>query len=154
MQIINTFLTIVYVFSCLFLGFVVLIQKGEGGGLGGLAGGAAVDQAFGARADMTWKRATAVAATLFMTLAILLGVLSTQLQRHSIAEEAHRKEVEKKALEKAGTKGKLGPEITSPGAKTDAAETEPAKTEPAKTEPAKTEPAKTEPAKTEPAKTE
>ena len=36
MEILNGFLTVVYVFACLFLGFVVLIQKGEGGGLGRL----------------------------------------------------------------------------------------------------------------------
>jgi preprotein translocase subunit SecG len=65
----------VYIIACLFLIFVVLIQKGEGGGLGGLAGGSAVDTAFGAKADMTWKRATAVAAGLFVVLALLLGVL-------------------------------------------------------------------------------
>ena len=33
MEILNVALTIIYVFCCLFLGFVVLIQKGEGGGL-------------------------------------------------------------------------------------------------------------------------
>jgi preprotein translocase subunit SecG len=62
------------VISCFFLIFVVLIQKGEGGGLGGLAGGG-VDTAFGAKADTTWKKATAVAAGLFMVLTLVLGIL-------------------------------------------------------------------------------
>ena len=88
MDLLNVLLTVVYVFCCLFLGFVVLIQKGEGGGLGGAFGGGAVDVAFGAKADMTWKRATAAAATLFMILAIVLGVLSQQLQNTSIAAQA------------------------------------------------------------------
>ncbi len=64
-----------FVIVCLFLIFVVLIQKGEGGGLGGLAGGSAVDTAFGAKADMTWKRATFIAAMLFVVLSLALGVL-------------------------------------------------------------------------------
>lgn len=124
MEILNTLLTIIYVFCCLFLGFVVLIQKGEGGGLGGLAGGSgAVDNAFGAKADMTWKRATAVAAFLFMSLAIVLGVLSTQLQKGSIADEtAKNAEIEKQAKadeSKTGEKSGPGALISDPGAKTE-----------------------------------
>lgn len=84
-------LTIVYVIACLFLCFVVLIQKGEGGGLGGAFGGGAVDVAFGAKADMTWKRATAVCAAIFMLLAMFLGVLHDRLDRRSLAEEAERR---------------------------------------------------------------
>lgn len=129
MEILNVALTIIYVFCCLFLGFVVLIQKGEGGGLGGLAGGgAAVDKAFGAKADMTWKRATAVAATLFMCLTIVLGVLSTQLHKgSSIAAEAIRKAEEQK---KANAKdpGGASEAIKQPGVG-GGAEAPPAKTE-------------------------
>ncbi|MBX3470397.1 MAG: preprotein translocase subunit SecG [Planctomycetes bacterium] len=83
-------LTVVYVIACLFLCFVVLIQKGEGGGLGGAFGGGAVDVAFGAKADMTWKRATAVCAAIFMLLAMFLGVLHHRLDQRSLAEEAAR----------------------------------------------------------------
>lgn len=85
-------LTIIYVIACLFLCFVVLIQKGEGGGLGGAFGGGAVDVAFGAKADMTWKRATAVCAAIFMLLAMFLGVLHDRLDRRSLAEEAERRQ--------------------------------------------------------------
>ncbi len=87
MEVVSTVLTIVYVTCCLFLGFVVLIQKGEGGGLGGAFGGGAVDVAFGAKADMTWKRATAVAASLFMILAVVLGILDQQIHDKSLAED-------------------------------------------------------------------
>jgi len=80
MQTLNVLLTMVYVFCCLFLAFVVLLQKGEGGGLGGLAGSSgAVDNAMGSQASMAMKKATAWAAGLFMILAILLGVLSNQI---------------------------------------------------------------------------
>src|SRR5437588_6118521 len=75
MAVITFLLSALFILVCFFLIFVVLIQKGEGGGLGGLAGGTAVDTAFGAKADMTWKRATAVAAALFISLALVLGVL-------------------------------------------------------------------------------
>src|SRR5579871_5474756 len=81
-------LSAIYVIACLFLIFVVLIQKGEGGGLGGLAGGGAVDVAFGAKADMTWKRATAVAAALFIVLSLVLGVLG---RPRSITHETVKK---------------------------------------------------------------
>lgn len=130
MEILNVALTIIYVFCCLFLGFVVLIQKGEGGGLGGLAGGgAAVDKAFGAKADMTWKRATAVAATLFMCLTIVLGVLGTQLHKgNSIAAEAMRKAEQQKNAN-AKDPGGASDAIKQPGVKTGGAEAPPAKTQ-------------------------
>lgn len=75
MSVLTFLLSALFILVCLFLIFVVLIQKGEGGGLGGLAGGSAVDTAFGAKADMTWKRATFIAAMLFIVLALALGVL-------------------------------------------------------------------------------
>jgi len=82
MQILNVLLSMVYVFCCLFLGFVVLLQQGEGGGLGGLAGSSgAVENAMGSKANMAMKKATAWAAGLFMVLAIVLGVLSNQLNK-------------------------------------------------------------------------
>jgi preprotein translocase subunit SecG len=74
MSILVFLLSAIYVLACLFLIFVVLIQKGEGGGLGALGGGG-VETAFGAKADMTWKRATFVAAGIYVTLALLLGVM-------------------------------------------------------------------------------
>ena len=80
MQTLNVLLTMVYVFCCLFLAFVVLLQKGEGGGLGGLSGSSgAVENAMGSKANMAMKKATAWAAGLFMILAIVLGVVSNQL---------------------------------------------------------------------------
>ncbi|MBI3726144.1 preprotein translocase subunit SecG [bacterium] len=88
MAVLTFLLSAIYVLACLFLIFVVLIQKGEGGGLGGLAGGGAVDVAFGAKADMTWKRATFVAAALFMILSLALGVLG---RPPSITRDAMRR---------------------------------------------------------------
>lgn len=86
LNILAGFLSVVYVLACLFLIFVVLIQKGEGGGLGGAFGGGAVDAAFGSQADMTWKRATSAAAGLFIVLSIVLG----QLERPPESSIANR----------------------------------------------------------------
>ncbi|MCA8924360.1 MAG: preprotein translocase subunit SecG [Planctomycetes bacterium] len=82
--------SIVYVIASLFLCFVVLIQKGEGGGLGGAFGGGAVDTAFGAKADMTWKRATAVCAALFMILAIFLSVMQNYRMKRSVTASKNK----------------------------------------------------------------
>jgi len=82
--------SIVYVIAALFLCFVVLIQKGEGGGLGGAFGGGAVDTAFGAKADMTWKRATAVAAALFLILAIFLSVMQNHQKKRSVTADVNK----------------------------------------------------------------
>lgn len=79
--------SIVYVIAALFLCFVVLIQKGEGGGLGGAFGGGAVDTAFGAKADTTWKKATAVAAALFLILAIFLSVMQNHQKGRSVTAQ-------------------------------------------------------------------
>lgn len=106
------FLTVVYVIACLFLVFVVLIQKGEGGGLGGAFGGGAVDVAFGAKADMTWKRATAVCATIFMTLAMVLGVMHHQMDKRSLAAEQALEAARKRAAEQAE---KTSTETKAPG---------------------------------------
>lgn len=77
MSILIGLLSLIYILACIFLIFVVLIQKGEGGGLGGAFGGGAVETAFGSSADMTWKRATSVAAGLFIVLSLVLGLLET-----------------------------------------------------------------------------
>src|SRR5271169_5606247 len=85
LSVLTFILTAIYVLACFFLIFVVLIQKGEGGGLGGIAGGGAVDMAFGAKADTTWKRATGIAATIFIVFSMLLAGLSRE---HSHARTA------------------------------------------------------------------
>src|SRR5437588_1817043 len=95
MAVITFLLSALFILVCFFLIFVVLIQKGEGGGLGGLAGGGAVDVAFGAKADMTWKRATGVAAGIFVVLALVLGVLQRPT---SAAREAAREAARKAAI--------------------------------------------------------
>ena len=105
------FLSIVYVCSCLFLIFVVLIQKGEGGGLGGAFGGGAVDVAFGSTADTTWKRATSIAAGLFIVLSIVLGMLEAPPK--SVIQGNKDKTASKKSDKKSG--GATQIKVVNPG---------------------------------------
>lgn len=73
-----TFVSIVYVFVCLFLILVVLLQSGKGGGLGSALGGGASQQIFGgAGAGNLLTRLTAVFAFTFMVLSVWLAFLSS-----------------------------------------------------------------------------
>ncbi|MBW2587967.1 MAG: preprotein translocase subunit SecG, partial [Deltaproteobacteria bacterium] len=75
-----TFISIVYIFVCLFLILVVLLQSGKGGGLGSAfgGGGGAGQQIFGgAGAGNLLTRLTAVFAFTFMALSVWLAFLSS-----------------------------------------------------------------------------
>lgn len=76
-----TFLSVIYVFICLFLILVVLLQSGKGGGIGSLGGGTSQQVFGGAGAGNILTRMTAVCAFLFMALAITLEFLSTSPDR-------------------------------------------------------------------------
>jgi preprotein translocase subunit SecG len=82
------FLWVVYVFVCLLLMFIILIQRGETGGLSSAFGGGGGDTAFGVRADTTWKKATAFFAALFFGLSIVLGAIMTSQNKGSVAANA------------------------------------------------------------------
>lgn len=73
-----TFISIVYIFVCLFLILVVLLQSGKGGGLGSAFGGGASQQIFGgAGAGNLLTRLTAGFAFAFMALSVWLAFLSS-----------------------------------------------------------------------------
>ena len=73
-----------YIFTCLFLILLVLIQKGRGGGLSGAFGGTGGSAAFGAKTGdvLTWTTAGFFVVFLFLTVA--LNLLAEKHQ-HSIA---------------------------------------------------------------------
>lgn len=74
----TTFLTILFVFVCLFLITVILLQSGRGGGLGGI-GGSAGQQVFGgAGGSRILPKITGASAALFMILAVTLAYLSSR----------------------------------------------------------------------------
>ena len=91
-----TFLSVVYVFVCLFLILVVLLQSGKGGGLGSAFGGGASQQIFGgAGAGNLLTRLTAVSAFMFMALSVALAFLSTsgeQALDRAVREQAATQE--------------------------------------------------------------
>jgi preprotein translocase subunit SecG len=88
----QTFLTIIHVFVCLFLVGVVLLQSGRSGGMGVLSG-AATQTVFGGRgASGFLAKATSVCAMLFMLTSASLAYLSTSgrdpMARHRRATPA------------------------------------------------------------------
>jgi preprotein translocase subunit SecG len=71
------YLTIgLFIFVCLFLILIVLIQKGRGGGLASAFGGAGGNTAFGSKTGdvLTW--ATSVVFGIFILLAVALNLIS------------------------------------------------------------------------------
>lgn len=72
----SVLLSILYVFVCLLLLGVVLLQQGRGGDIAAAFGGASSQTAFGARAGATvLTRATSVLGALFMLGALGLAVI-------------------------------------------------------------------------------
>jgi preprotein translocase subunit SecG len=91
-----TFISIVYIFVCLFLILVVLLQSGKGGGLGSAFGGGASQQIFGgAGAGNLLTRLTAGFAFAFMALSVWLAFLSSsgeQALDRAVREQAAAQE--------------------------------------------------------------
>jgi preprotein translocase subunit SecG len=72
-----TFLTVLYVFVCLFLILVVLLQAGRGGGMGAAFGGSTQTVFGGAGAGNFLTRLTVIMAAAFMMLSATLAYLSS-----------------------------------------------------------------------------
>jgi len=96
-ELMYTFISIVYVFVCLFLILVVLLQSGKGGGLGSAFGGGTSQQIFGgAGAGNLLTRLTAGFAFTFMALSVWLAFLSSsgeQALDRAVREQAAAQEV-------------------------------------------------------------
>ena len=73
------FLLTLLVLDGLFLGTVILLQAGKGGGLAAMGGGAAATDVLGGRQATTLlTRATWIAGTAFMVLSLVLAILSSR----------------------------------------------------------------------------
>lgn len=86
----STFVSIVHVFVCLVLMFVVLLQQGKGGGMGSAFGGASAQVFGGSGAGNILTRATAICAGVFMVTSVTLAYLSSAKDsglRAKIAQE-------------------------------------------------------------------
>ena len=77
---------VLFLFVCLFLMLLVLIQKGRGGGLASAFGGAGGNTAFGSKTGdvLTW--ATSIVFGIFLLLGIALNLLANA--RHNAAVAA------------------------------------------------------------------
>ena len=77
------FLLVVLVLDGLLLGVVVLLQSGKGGGLAAMGGGAAATEGIlgGRQATTVLTRATWTTGAIFMTLALVLAILSSRAQQ-------------------------------------------------------------------------
>lgn len=79
-----TFLTIVHVVNCLFLGVIVLLQHGKGADIGATFGGSS-NTVFGARGAATLlSKMTAYSAILFMFTSISLAYFSASESSKSV----------------------------------------------------------------------
>lgn len=73
------FLLTLLVLDGVFLGVVILLQAGKGGGLAAMGGGAAATDVLGGRQATTLlTRATWIAGTVFMVLSLVLAILSSR----------------------------------------------------------------------------
>lgn len=117
------------VLTSLFLIFLVLIQRGRGGGLAGAFGGAGGQSAFGTKAGDVFTKITVGVAAFWIVLCVLsVNILGRQQSLLS------------------GSLGSAAPEAVGPSAgaapgSQPAAETTPAETKPAETKPAEEPPA-------------
>lgn len=73
------FLLTLLVVDGVFLGVVILLQAGKGGGLAAMGGGAAATEVLGGRqATSLLTRATWVAGSTFMALSLILAIMSSR----------------------------------------------------------------------------
>lgn len=115
-----TFISIVYIFVCLFLILVVLLQSGKGGGLGSALGGGASQQIFGgAGAGNLLTRLTAGFAFAFMALSVWLAFLSS-----SGEQSLDRAVREQTAAQEAAAESEAADEGEQPAEATEAPEPE------------------------------
>ena len=78
------FLLVVLILVGLFMGVVILLQSGKGGGLASMGGGAGTDTLIGGRQAATLlTKATWISGGLFMTLALILSILSSRAAENS-----------------------------------------------------------------------
>src|SRR5262245_19268101 len=114
-----TFLTILYVFVCVFLILVVLLQAGRGGGMVAAFGGSSQTVFGGAGAGNFLTRLTVIMAALFMLLSATLAYLSSGSDK-ALEEAAKALKVREEARklspkDKAATTGAAGAATSESG---------------------------------------
>jgi preprotein translocase subunit SecG len=73
------FLLVILILVGLFMGVVIMLQAGKGGGLASMGGGAGTDSLIGGRQAATLlTKATWVSGGIFLTLSLLLSIMSSR----------------------------------------------------------------------------
>ncbi|MDZ7289235.1 MAG: preprotein translocase subunit SecG [candidate division KSB1 bacterium] len=74
-----SFVVTIFVVICILQVITILLQSSKGGGLAGAFGGGGMGAMFGGRGAATFlSKVTAVLATLFMVIALILGLMSSR----------------------------------------------------------------------------
>ena len=76
----------IHVIVSLVLISVILLQAGRGGGLSESFGGSSTQTILGTKSSVFLKRATAVSATLYILVCLLLGVMTSHRGRSLVAK--------------------------------------------------------------------
>ncbi len=84
----------IFAIVCVLLTFVILIQSGKGGGLAGtFGGGDAMGSIFGGRGSAPFlTKATSILSTLFLLIALILGMITRgTIDQKSLVEQEREK---------------------------------------------------------------
>jgi preprotein translocase subunit SecG len=83
----------IFILVCIIQIIAILLQASKGGGLAGAFGGAGMGAVFGGRGAATFlSKVTAVLATFFMLLSLVLGLMTTASQEsQGLVEEERQK---------------------------------------------------------------
>lgn len=142
-----TALVVIYVFVCLLMILLVLMQRPKQEGLGAAFGANTTDQLFGARTTNVLQKGTVYMAVLFFVLTLTLAILVQKKNQVSSLAKAPVTTEEAAAPEE---KPKSLTEELPTGTATPPAETPPAD-KPAEDKPAEEKPAEDKPAEEKPA---
>jgi preprotein translocase subunit SecG len=86
-----TFLIVLFVLVCFAMVVVILLQAGKGQGLAGTFGGPGAGAVFGGRGAATFLcKATAVLATIYLVLCLLIGYIyksQNEVERESLIQQ-------------------------------------------------------------------
>ncbi len=110
-----TFITIIHIFVCLVLMFVVLLQQGKGGGMGSAFGGASAQVFGGSGAGNLLTRATAICAGLFMLTSVWLAYHSSEKDSGLRARQAQEaQKVKDRGVKRESAPATSGSSATPP----------------------------------------
>lgn len=126
-----TLITIIHIFVCLVLMFVVLLQQGKGGGMGSAFGGASAQVFGGSGAGNLLTRATAICAGLFMLTSVWLAY-------HSSAKDSALQAREAEQAQRVKDRGVKRDSAAAPATSGSGGSTSPASTDPATPAPSST----------------